>query len=67
MSLSSLEEADDDLSGDRGFTISPEITYTGFTNWDLCLKASFINGPKESEFGEKPYGFKLELRVGNYF
>jgi hypothetical protein len=53
--------------GDRSFTISPEMTYTGFTNWDLRLKGSVINGPKDSEYGEKPFDFKLELRVGYYF
>jgi hypothetical protein len=52
---------------DRSFQISPEAAYTGFTNLDLRLKASFMNGPTNSEFGEKPYGFKLELRVGYYF
>ena len=52
---------------DRSFQISPEAAYTGFTNFDLRLKASFINGPTDSEFGEKPYDFKLELKVGYYF
>jgi hypothetical protein len=52
---------------DRSFTISPEMTYTGITNLDLRLKASFINGPKDSEYGEKPFDLKLELRVGYYF
>ncbi len=52
---------------DRSFQISPEAAYTGFTNFDLRLKASFINGPTNSEFGEKPYDFKLELKVGYYF
>ena len=52
---------------DRSFQISPEAVYTGFTNVDLRLKASFINGPMDSEFGEKPNDFKLELRVGYYF
>jgi hypothetical protein len=52
---------------DRSFTLSPELAYTGITNLDLRLKASFINGPKDSKYGEKPFGFKLELRVGYYF
>ncbi len=52
---------------DRSFQVSPEAAYTGITNLDLRLKASFINGPVHSEFGEKPYGFKLELRAGYYF
>jgi hypothetical protein len=52
---------------DRSFTVSPEMAYTGITNLDLRLKASFINGPKDSEYGEKPFDLKLELRVGYYF
>lgn len=52
---------------DRSFTVSPEMVYTRITNLDLRLKASFIAGPKESEYREKPFGFKLELRVGYYF
>ena len=52
---------------DRSYTISPEAAYTGITNLDLRLKASFIDGPKESEYGEKPFNFKIEMRVGYYF
>jgi len=52
---------------DRSFTLSPEVAYTGITNLDLRLKASFIHGSNESEYGEKPFNFKLELRVGYYF
>jgi hypothetical protein len=50
-----------------GRSVFPEMAYTGITNLDLRLKASFINGSKESEYGEKPFEFKLELRVGYYF
>ena len=52
---------------DRSFTFSPEMVYTGITNLDLRLKASFITGSTGSEFGEKPFDFRLELRVGYYF
>jgi hypothetical protein len=52
---------------DRSFTFSPEIVYTGITNLDLRLKASFITGSPGSEFGEKPFDFRLELRAGYYF
>jgi len=52
---------------DRSFTLSPEVAYTGITNLELRLKASFIRGPAESEYGEKPFDLKLELRVGYYF
>ncbi len=52
---------------DRSFTVSPEAAYTGFTNLDLRLKASVLTGPRESEYGEKPFDFRLELRIGYYF
>lgn len=52
---------------DRSFSISPEISYTGITNLNLRLKAMFMNGNMESEYGEKPYDLKLELRAGYYF
>jgi hypothetical protein len=52
---------------DRSYSLSPEISYTGITNLTLRLKAMFITGAKESEYGEKPFDFKLELRAGYYF
>ncbi|MHB8828630.1 MAG: hypothetical protein ACYC6Q_03740 [Syntrophales bacterium] len=52
---------------DRSYTLSPEVAYTGITNLDLRLKASFIRGSIGSEYGEKPFDFKLELRIGYYF
>lgn len=52
---------------DRSLTVSPEMAYAGITNLDLRLKASFIAGSRDSEYGEKPFDFKLELRAGYYF
>jgi len=52
---------------DRSFSLSPEVVYAGITNLSLRLKASFIRGAAESEYGEKPFDFKLELRAGYYF
>jgi hypothetical protein len=52
---------------DRSFTISPEIVYTRIKNLDLRLKASVITGPKDSEYGEKPFDYRLEFRAGYYF
>jgi len=52
---------------DRSQTLSPEIAYTGITNLDLRLRASFIRGASGSEYGEKSFDFKLELRIGYYF
>jgi len=52
---------------DRSMTISPEVLYTRFTNWELRLKAMFLIGGKYSEFGEKQNDYRLEFRVGHYF
>ena len=52
---------------DRSFTISPEIVYTRIKNLDLRLKASVITGSKDSEYGEKPFDYRLEFRAGYYF
>jgi len=52
---------------DRSFTISPEVSYTGLTNFDIRLKISMNSGSSESEYGEKPFAAKIELRIGYYF
>jgi hypothetical protein len=52
---------------DKSMTISPEVLYTRFTNWELRLKAMFLIGAKDSEFGEKQNEYRLEFRVGHYF
>ena len=52
---------------DKSMTISPEVLYTRFTNWELRLKALFLIGGKDSEFGEKQNDYRLEFRVGHYF
>lgn len=52
---------------DRSFSFSPELLYTGFTNWEFRLKGFAIVGPKGTEFGEKPNDYRLELRVRYYF
>jgi hypothetical protein len=52
---------------DKSMTISPEVLYTRITNWELRLKAMFLIGGKDSEFGEKQNDYRLEFRVGHYF
>jgi len=52
---------------DKSMTISPEVLYTRFTNWELRLKATFLIGVTYSEFGEKQNDYRLEFRVGHYF
>ncbi|MEN6321177.1 MAG: hypothetical protein ABFD82_20850 [Syntrophaceae bacterium] len=48
-------------------SLSPEVVYTRFTNLELRLKAIFLIGGKDSEFGEKQNDYRLEFRAGYYF
>ena len=52
---------------DRSLSLSPELLYTGFTNWELRLKGTALVGQKEAEFGEKQNDYRIELRVRYYF
>jgi hypothetical protein len=52
---------------DPSFSIAPEVAYTGITNLELRLKATFLVGARETEFGEKPNDYRLEFRARYYF
>ncbi len=52
---------------DTSYSISPEAVYTGFTNWEIRLRFSLINGAHYSEHGEKLNSNKLEMRVRYFF
>jgi hypothetical protein len=52
---------------DPSFSIAPEVAYTGITNLELRLKATFLVGGGETEFGEKPNDYRIELRARYYF
>ena len=52
---------------DRSFSLSPELLYAGFTNWELRLKGTALVGQKETEFGEKQNDYRIEFRVRYYF
>lgn len=52
---------------DRSYTLTPEISYTGITNLEVRLKGSLLAGDRLSEYGEKPYDYRVELRARYYF
>ena len=52
---------------DNSLQLSPELLYTGFTNWELRLKGTALVGQKATEFGEKQNDYRIELRVRFYF
>lgn len=52
---------------DGSFQFSPEMVYTRYKNLELRLKAGFIVGGAETEYGEKPFDYRVEFRAGYYF
>ncbi|MHB8908603.1 MAG: hypothetical protein ACYDAA_06965 [Syntrophales bacterium] len=52
---------------DRSYSLTPELDYTGFTNWELRFRTAFISGGRSTEFGEKQNDYRMELRIGYYF
>ncbi len=52
---------------DQSFSISPEMLYTGFTNWEIRLRYTALGGDDFTEFHEKQYRNKIEFRVRYYF
>jgi hypothetical protein len=52
---------------DRSHSITPELLYTGITNLEIRLRAGFIRGARDTEYGEKQNDYRFELRVGYYF
>lgn len=53
--------------GDRSFSVTPELLYTGITNVELRLRAFFLKGGANTEFGEKQNSQRLELMARIYF
>jgi len=52
---------------DRSYSVSPEMLYTGFTNWEIRLRYTLLGGDDFTEFQEKQNENKLEFRVRCYF
>jgi hypothetical protein len=52
---------------DQSFSLTPELIYTGFTNWEMRLQFALLQGGDASEFGEKQNSNRLELRARYYF
>ena len=52
---------------DDSFSVSPDISYTGFENLEFRLRGTLPVGDSLTEWGEKPNKYKLELRARYYF
>ncbi|MEI6608675.1 MAG: hypothetical protein WCO53_02910 [Deltaproteobacteria bacterium] len=52
---------------DQSWSLTPELLYTGITNWEFRLRTGIIAGARNTDFGEKQNDYRIELRVGYYF
>jgi hypothetical protein len=52
---------------DHSYSIAPELTYTGITNLELRFRMFWLRGSYLTDFGEKQYDRRAELRVRYYF
>lgn len=52
---------------DQSWSLTPELLYTGITNWEFRIRTGIIVGARNSDFGEKQNDYRIELRVGYYF
>lgn len=52
---------------DRSYSFAPELLYTGITNLDLRLRATWLHGRPGSEFGEKQSKRRLEVLARFHF
>lgn len=52
---------------DSSFSITPELNYTGITNWEVKLRLSFLHGGNFTEYGEKQNSAKLDLQLRYFF
>jgi len=52
---------------DQSWSLTPELLYTGITNWEFRIRSGIIIGARNTDFGEKQNDYRIELRVGYYF
>jgi len=52
---------------DKSYSMTPEITYTGFTNWECRLRLTALQGSDGTEYGEKSNQYKTEFRIRYFF
>jgi len=52
---------------DMSASFVPEITYTGFTNWEIRLRFSLLTGGSDTEYGEKQNKNRAEIRLRYFF
>ncbi len=52
---------------DHSYQITPEVSYTGLTNWELRARLVLLAGDARTEFNEKASSARLEVYARYYF
>jgi len=52
---------------DHSYQITPELSYTGFANWELRARLLLLSGQAQTEFKEKTSSARLEVYARYYF
>jgi hypothetical protein len=52
---------------DQSFSLTPELIYTGFTNFELRARFTWLQGSEETEYSEKLNESRAELRLRWFF
>ena len=52
---------------DQSYSLTPELIYTGFTNFELRARFTWLQGSAETEYGEKLNESRAELRLRWFF
>ena len=52
---------------DHSYQITPEISYAGFSNWELRGRLMMLTGQVRTEFNEKAASARLELTWRYFF
>jgi len=60
--LTAIVNLDDD-----SYTLTPELSYSGFTNWEFRLRFACFAGDEGSDYGEKASSNRVELRLRYFF
>lgn len=52
---------------DHSFSVTPELMYTGFNNWELRARLYLLHGSVSTDFGSKQNTAKFEVYARYYF
>lgn len=52
---------------DQSISLTPELIYTGFTNFELRARFTWLQGSEKTEYGEKLNESRAELRLRWFF